>query len=329
MTQGRCDQRVRVFVEVRGGQDDWQEAEDRFTRHGWPVRTHSPAGQGPLGAGVEPGPDARVYEIEVRLFGVARGSDLGAAERVRKVARAARLEAYVLRAEHLHRDRETRSRWRVIDARRRRAALRSPWCRHVAGWSLARGSYDAGGIVTGTVVFAAHAVRASWWFWGILACAGFAGAARTGWRLFPDGRKVGALLVLAVASGAAVDVGRVGRLGRTSRGARVVGCGPAPPPLLRGTRRPHQRHPAHPRLRRFAGRRGRVRPRLGGQGGGTHQGRGRGRYEATAVLWRPYLLIGVAGGTVVLWDQATQEPVKFPANKAWLAPADGGGGSCG
>ncbi|MFD7500721.1 hypothetical protein [Streptomyces sp. NPDC059850] len=502
MTQGRYDQRVRVFVEVRGGQDDWQEAEDRFTRHGWPVRTHRPAGQGPLGAGVEPGPDARVYEIEVRLFGVARGSDLGAAERVRKVARAARLEAYVLRAEHIHRDRETRSRWRVIDARRRRAALRSPWRRHVAGWSLARGSYDAGGIVTGTarqalrlarggpattpsavairpldgmwkdpvrrwpeeegerrtvhavlwalvpavaVVFAAHAVRASWWFWGILAFAGFAGAARTGWRLFPDGRKTGALLVLAVS--VVFTAGGLGLAGSRGWGptdvfytALIVGvvtglwllvrqwtwgewvAWAVPlvitllvstfvaagsvlhalyaaelglssgdldvPPLWQflaslklvsmlayvlvvpawwGVARHRHHFYAAPGDRTnvilhtlvfvtslaVAGgfaldSAGMAAERIkGAAADGTKPP----QYFGVEPSWtcvrtttapgnvpgegpaldrkRPYLLIGVAGGTVVLWDQATQEPVKFPANKAWLAPAGSGGGSCG
>ncbi|HZF88747.1 hypothetical protein [Streptomyces sp.] len=204
---------------------------------------------------VPPDPDARVYEIEVRLFGIAKGCDRGAAERVRKAARAARLEAYVLGAEQVHRDRETRSRWRVIDARRRRRALRSPWRRHFASWTLTRGFYDAGGLVTGpagqalrlaragraanpsevavrpldgiwkdsvrrwpeeegerravhavawalvpavALVCAAHAVRASWWFWGVLTAVGAAGAARAGRRLFPDGRLTGAVVVLGV-----------------------------------------------------------------------------------------------------------------------------------
>ena len=197
-----------------------------------------------------------MYEIEVRLFGIARGSDLGAAERVRKVARAARLEAYVLLAEHIHRDRETRSQWRVIDAP---AGADGPLCaRHGAGtspagrWRVAPTTlvaslpaphgrrcawpeaerrrirpgwpFDLDGmwkepvrrspeeegerrtvhavlwalVPAVAVVFAAHAVPASWWFWGILAFAGFAGAARTGWWLFPDGRKTGALLVVVV-----------------------------------------------------------------------------------------------------------------------------------
>lgn len=150
MPQARYDQRVRVFVEVRGGPDDWQEARDRFGQQGWPVRAEHPAGQGPLAAAVDPDPESRVFHLEVRLFGIARGSDRGAAERVRKVARAARLEAYVLRAEHLSRDREVRTWWRVIDARRRRRARRSPWRRYTAGWELTLGRYDTGGIVTGT-----------------------------------------------------------------------------------------------------------------------------------------------------------------------------------
>lgn len=48
------------------------------------------------------------------------------------------------------------------------------------------------------LALAAHAVPASWWFWGMLAVAGLIGAARAGWGLFPGGRKMGAVLILAV-----------------------------------------------------------------------------------------------------------------------------------
>ncbi|MDR3083815.1 MAG: hypothetical protein LBV60_23350, partial [Streptomyces sp.] len=43
---------------------------------------------------------------------------------------------------------------------------------------------------------------------------------------------------------------------------------------------------------------------------------------------RPYLLINVAGSTIVLWDPVADEPVKLPADKAWLAPTGSGKGTC-
>lgn len=501
MAQARYDQRVRVFVEVRGGQDDWQEAEDRFARHGWPVRAHHPAGQGPLGAAVAADPDSRVYEIEVRLFGIAEGCDRGAAERVRKVARAARLEAYVLRAEHMHRDRETRSRWRVIDAERRRRALRSPWRRHVAAWALTRGSYDVGGIVTGTarqalrlaraghatapsgvavrpldgmwkdsvrrwpeeegerravhavawalvpavaLVCAAHAVPASRWFWGVLAGAGVLGAARAGRRLFPDGSRTGAVLLLVVSGFfTAAGLGLAGSDGWTPSGvfytvlvlgvvaglwllvrqwtwgewigwavplvitllvSSFVAAGSVlhvlyadeldlsssdldvPPvwqflaslklvsmlayvlvvPAWWGVARHRHHSYATPGERtnivlhalffvallaitgslaldsaseaakrtKAAAERGADPPAYFGiepswtcirttAAPGSLPGEG-----PALEPDRPYLLINVAGDTVVLWDQVADEPVKLPANKAWLTPAEGGRGSC-
>ncbi|WDV30966.1 hypothetical protein OIM90_05100 [Streptomyces sp. AD16] len=107
MGKQRYDQRVRAFVEVRGGEADWELAGERFAAHGWPVRDSVPAGAGPLGDAVETRPDSRVYEIEVRLPGIAKGADLGAARRVAKALRAARVEGYVRRTDVLHRDRET------------------------------------------------------------------------------------------------------------------------------------------------------------------------------------------------------------------------------
>lgn len=136
MTQVRYDQRVRVFVEVCGGEHDWGEAERCFGRLGWPVRGEHPAGEGPLGAAVEADPDSRVYEIEVRLFGVAKECDRGAADRVRKALRGARLEGYVRRAEHLVRDRELYPYWRVVrvsGARRRLARVGMVLGRHDVG----------------------------------------------------------------------------------------------------------------------------------------------------------------------------------------------------
>ncbi|MGA5222987.1 hypothetical protein [Streptomyces koyangensis] len=137
----RYDQRVRAFVEVRGGEADWELAGERFAAHGWPVRDSAPAGAGPLGDAVEARPDSRVYEIEVRLPGIAKGADLGAARRVAKALRAARVEGYVRRAEVLHRDRERPSYWRAVDtsARPRPAgsALAHTWYRVRLGLGLA------------------------------------------------------------------------------------------------------------------------------------------------------------------------------------------------
>lgn len=137
----RYDQRVRAFVGVRGGEADWELAGERFAAHGWPVRDSAPAGAGPLGDAVEARPESRVYEIEVRLPGIAKGADLGAARRVAKALRAARLEGYVRRAEVLHRDRERPSYWRAVDtsARPRPAgsALAHTWYRVRLGLGLA------------------------------------------------------------------------------------------------------------------------------------------------------------------------------------------------
>ncbi|MHC8563880.1 hypothetical protein ACW23B_25110 [Streptomyces albidoflavus] len=38
---------------------------------------------------------------------------------------------------------------------------------------------------------------------------------------------------------------------------------------------------------------------------------------------RPYLSFGVAGGNAVLWDAGAGEPVKVPASKVRLVPAEG------
>ncbi|MEU4149288.1 hypothetical protein [Streptomyces sp. NPDC026659] len=512
MARERYDQRVRVFVEVRGGQDDWQEAEERFARHGWPVRGHHPAGQGPLGDAVTAAANSRVYEIEVRLFGIARGCDQGAADRVRKVARAARLEMYVLHAGHVHRDRETRSRWRVVDASGRRSARRSPWRRHFAGWSLARGAHDIGGIVTGTarqalrlarngsldgqrdgsrpgstatgrvavrpldgmwkdpagrwpeekgerravraavwafvpavaLAFATHAIRASWWFWGVLAFVGVVGAARAGLRLFPDRRKSSAVVVLGtsvlfmvaalgpdgdawtpsgmlytflvlgvvaglwllvrqwswgewvgwavplvitlvistfVAAGSVLHALYADELGLSTGDLDV-------PPLWQflaslklvsmlayvlvvpawwGVARHRHHSYAAPGDRTnvllhtfvfVASLTVAAGFALDSASAAAHRTKAAAEhgtepppYFGVEPAWtcvrttsalenvpgegpelapdRPYLLINVAGGTAVLWDQVTGEPVKIPANKAWLAPAEGGKGSCG
>ncbi|MFD0208839.1 hypothetical protein ACFVH9_06850 [Streptomyces hirsutus] len=149
MTQTRYDQRVRVFVEIRGGAHDWQEAEERFERHGWPVRDAQLSGQGPLGAALSPDPESRVYEIEVRLFGTAKGSDRGAADRVRKVLRAAHLEGYVRRADPITRDRELLPHWRVFSTAGRRPGRQPAWRRRLVRAATQLGRHDTGGFVTG------------------------------------------------------------------------------------------------------------------------------------------------------------------------------------
>ncbi|WP_151483743.1 NnrS family protein [Streptomyces albicerus] len=149
MPQARYDQRVRALVEVHGGPDDWEEAQRCFDEHGWPVRGFSSGGEQPRGAALDSDPEARVYEIEVRLFGAAKACDRGAATRVRKAMRGARLEAYVRFAEPILRDREMFSQWRVVDSARRRARPQHSWRRTVSRLALRCGWYDAGGVVSG------------------------------------------------------------------------------------------------------------------------------------------------------------------------------------
>ncbi len=160
MTQTRYDRRVRVFVEVCGGPDDWQEAEQRFDAHGWPVRGCYSDGEGPLASALRQGPGSRVYEVEVRLFGAAKRCDRGAADRLRKIMRRARIEAYVRRAEPLDRDREMFSNWRAVGVDRRRPGGRSRWRRFLLRRAVMLGRYDIDGIVSGTPRQAVRLARA-------------------------------------------------------------------------------------------------------------------------------------------------------------------------
>lgn len=150
LTQVRYDRRVRVLVEVRGGPADWQEAEQRFDAHGWPVRGFRSDGEGVLATVLERDPGARVYEVEVRLFGAARRCDRGAADRLRKVMRAARVEAYVRRAEPLDRDRDLLSNWRVFSTDHRRPGGHPGWRRFLTRRAVMLGRYDIDGVVSGT-----------------------------------------------------------------------------------------------------------------------------------------------------------------------------------
>jgi hypothetical protein len=149
MSHARFDRRVRTLVEVRGGPDDWEEAEQRFQAHGWPVRGSCPAGQDPYGAALDPDPEARVYDVEVRLFGAAKNCERGAAARVRKALRSAGLEAYVRLAEPVRRDREMFTHWRIVDRTPLRSAPPHSWRRRAARLAARWGRYDAGGVVSG------------------------------------------------------------------------------------------------------------------------------------------------------------------------------------
>ncbi|WP_406174604.1 hypothetical protein [Streptomyces sp. NBC_00996] len=156
----RYDQRVLTLVEVRGGAHDWEEAERRFDAHGWPVRGHHPCGEGPLTGVLAPDPSSRVYEVEVRLFGAAKGCDRGAAHRVRKVMRAARLEAYVRRAEPMVRDREMFTHWKVVSTAHRRAGRGSRVRRLADRYAVRLGRYDTQTRVSGSPSQALRLARA-------------------------------------------------------------------------------------------------------------------------------------------------------------------------
>lgn len=112
---------------------------------------------------MESDPSSRVYEVEVRLFGSARGCDRGAAQRVRKAMRAARLEAYVRYAQPLVRDREMMTQWRAYDARWRHQAqdpgTRDEWRYRIKSWAARGGWWDTRIRVSGTPREALHLAR--------------------------------------------------------------------------------------------------------------------------------------------------------------------------
>lgn len=157
----RYDQRALALVEVRGGQRDWQRAEDEFARRGWPVVTSFARGQD-ISAGVlSSAPDSRLYCVEVHLFG-ARNSrtERAAAWRVERLARTARIEMYVRRCDLLDTDREQLTRWRAHTVAHR-PPVRPPhghrlarlrWHAAVFRFRLAErmGHFDTGPLVSGT-----------------------------------------------------------------------------------------------------------------------------------------------------------------------------------
>ncbi|MEH0443628.1 hypothetical protein QA811_08075 [Streptomyces sp. B21-102] len=113
-----------------------------------------------MAAALDQDPGARVYEVEVRLFGAAKRCDRGAADRLRKVMRGARIEAYVRRAEPLNRDRHVLSNWRVFSTDHRHPGGRPGWRRFLMRRAVMLGRHDVDGIVSGTPRQALRLARA-------------------------------------------------------------------------------------------------------------------------------------------------------------------------
>ncbi|MCU7822155.1 hypothetical protein [Kitasatospora sp. DSM 101779] len=150
MRRNPYDQRVLTLVQVCGGERDWAGAEQVFEQHGWPVLGHHPCGGGPLLGVLEPDPTSRVYEVEVRLPGSLHNCDRGAARRVAKALRRARLEAYVRRTEPLVRDREMFTEWQVFDAADHPRGRGARLGRRIHRLLTGLGRHDTGVRVTGT-----------------------------------------------------------------------------------------------------------------------------------------------------------------------------------
>ncbi|MET9482017.1 hypothetical protein [Streptomyces sp. NPDC006638] len=139
----RYDQRVLALIEVRGGSRDWTEAERVFEAHGWPVVGHEPRGQGESAGILTADPAARVYRVEIRLYGASRRAERGATWQVRNAARTAQLEMYVRRADRLDRDSEMLSEWLAHSTAHRTGPLS-----RVARRLARAGVFDAGTQVT-------------------------------------------------------------------------------------------------------------------------------------------------------------------------------------
>lgn len=161
MRETPYDQRVAALVEVRGGSYDWEEAERRFEAHGWPVRASHPTGSGPTAGVLPPDPASRIYEVEVRLPGAARGSARGAAYRVAKMLRGACLEGYVRRTERIVRDRETVSQWQVFRTAHRTPPPATGNQRRLRRWMERLRRYDIGASVAGRPAQALRLARTS------------------------------------------------------------------------------------------------------------------------------------------------------------------------
>ncbi|MCT7354268.1 hypothetical protein N4P33_19235 [Streptomyces sp. 15-116A] len=172
--RARYDQRVLALVEVRGGQRDWERAEREFEQRGWPVVESVVRGEG-LSAGVlTPDTGARLYTVEVHLFGAHnRRTGRAAAWRVQRLAKTARIEMYVRRCDVLDTDREQLTEWRSHTVAHRpplrlppgsgglRVKLARRWALARARLAERRGRHDtdAGSYVTGTASEARRLAR--------------------------------------------------------------------------------------------------------------------------------------------------------------------------
>lgn len=168
----RYDQRALALVEVRGGQRDWDRAENEFAQRGWPVVTSFARGEDSSAGVLTPDAGARLYCVEVHLFG-ARNSrtERAAAWRVQRLARTVKLEMYVRRCELLDTDREQLTEWRVHTLAHRppltpprgpqdlAARLMRKWAVARARLAARRGRHDTGTFVSGTASEARRLAR--------------------------------------------------------------------------------------------------------------------------------------------------------------------------
>jgi hypothetical protein len=113
MPRKAYDQRVMALVEVRGGERDWQEAERLFEARGWPVVEHWSRDEAPIADDVPLGSDARLYKIEIRIFGSAWRAAIGAGWRVQVEARSACLDMQVHRADRIPITSTPKQEWRA------------------------------------------------------------------------------------------------------------------------------------------------------------------------------------------------------------------------
>lgn len=145
MTRRRYDQRVLALVEVRGEPRDFEQARAEYAGQGWPVVDEFGRGEGPSVGALTADPRARLFCVEVRLFGARnRRTGRAAGWRVRRLAKTAVLEMYVRRTQLVDPDREQLEEYRSHTTAHRPDPRRSTWwwARTVEGF----GRYDTGSI---------------------------------------------------------------------------------------------------------------------------------------------------------------------------------------
>ncbi|MBT2407017.1 MULTISPECIES: NnrS multi-domain protein [unclassified Streptomyces] len=149
MTRRRYDQRVLALVEVRGEPRDFEQAKAEFAGQRWPVVDEFGRGEGPSAGVLSPDPRARLFWVEVRLFGARNErTERAAGWRVRGLAKTAVLEMYVRRTQLVDPDRE-----QLEEYRSHTTAHRPDPRRAVGRWVRAAensGWYDTGSIALGT-----------------------------------------------------------------------------------------------------------------------------------------------------------------------------------